>query len=631
MTRLQTSSPCFIARTESGATLAHRLAKALGGEVFLQASLLEGAKGAQRATSFEQVRECLRANFVAGHPIVAILASGIIIRTLADLLDDKHKEPPVVAVDETGAFAIPLLGGHRGANALAQKIAETLGGTAVITTASEAHFNLNQKTRFALDSPPFGWSLLTPPAETRATLSALIAGASANLEGLASEAAWLAPFNKEQNSANAVLISAHPWNKIPTAQKSHLSYGVGQLALGVGTSKNAAPASLISLVEETLAAHKIPPSAIAFLATWEGKRAEPAVVALAERLGVGIYGLSAPRLGAEAPWLSQPSAEVQRALGIPGVAEAAALTALGGGKRADILISKRKNADATCAVAYAPLPLLPKGVSLPALPTAQAQKASLSVVGLGAGDPAWLTSEALQHLANSDSWVGYTGYLERLVELFPEAAQARALYGSSLGEEQERAELSLALASTGKQVSLISSGDPGIYAMASPLFEALEAQTNKVSVAVVPGISAIQATAARVGAPIGHDFCCISLSDLLTPREEILNRVEAAAGADFVIAFYNPASETRRDLLDKALTIIEQARGGATEVILAHAVGHKDEKILHTTLNDLRPESINMRTLILIGSRTSRRIKGAETQHLYTPRGYKNARVKERA
>ena len=244
-----------------------------------------------------------------------------------------------------------------------------------------------------------------------------------------------------------------------------------------------------------------------------------------------------------------------------------------------------------------------------------------------AGGEAWLTGEALRHLAACEAWVGYTCYLERLVTLFPQAARKRGLYGSSLGEERERAELTLKLAEGGKRVvALVSSGDPGVYAMASPLFEALEASGSAVSVSVVAGISAIQAVAARVGAPIGHDFCCISLSDLLTSREDILRRVEAAAGADFVIAFYNPASRTRRDLLDQALSLIEQARGGAMEVVLAQAVGHKDEKITHTTLAELNPDLVDMRSLVLIGSSTTRRIRSAGAEYLYTPRGYGTAK-----
>ena len=649
---LDAEALCLIARTESGAVLARRLADGLGGEVFLQLALLEKGQGNVSATAFGQAIDCLRQCFSEGRPIVAVLASGIVIRALADLLDDKHKEPPVVVVDETGSFAIPLLGGHRGANDLAQQVAKVLGGTAAITTASEAHLNLSGEGGATLDNPPFGWTLLTSPEGTREAMGALIAGATAQLEGVAQEAQeaqWLEGLTplaktkaresrgKSTGGTESVSIKARAWTEIIETKiidspqqgaEKQLTYGVGQLALGVGTSKDASPDSLIGLVTETLSAHKIPLAAISFLATWEGKRNEPAVLALAKQLGLGIYGLSTPRLGAEAEWLSQPSEEVVRALGIPGVAEAAALAALGGGRQARLLIAKHKNHEATCSVAYASLFT---GTNLPALPVSKVEaekkgQGGVSVIGLGAGDAAWLTGEALQHLADCGAWVGYTGYLERLVTLFPEAARKRGLYGSSLGEEQERAEQALKLAQGGKRVALVSSGDPGVYAMASPFFEVLDASGSEVSVSVVAGISAVQAVAARVGAPIGHDFCCISLSDLLTSREDILRRVEAAAGADFVIAFYNPASKTRRDLLNQALKRIEQARGGAIEVILAQAVGHRDEKITRTTLAELNPDWVDMRSLLLIGSRTTRRIRGAGAEYLYTPRGYGTAK-----
>jgi cobalt-precorrin 5A hydrolase/precorrin-3B C17-methyltransferase len=177
-------------------------------------------------------------------------------------------------------------------------------------------------------------------------------------------------------------------------------------------------------------------------------------------------------------------------------------------------------------------------------------------------------------------------------------------------------------------VALISSGDAGIYAMASLVFELLHHEEredwNRVKVMVVPGISALQAAAARIGAPLGHDFCAISLSDLLTPREDILKRVRAAAEGDFVVAFYNPVSMRRRDLLEEARDILLSARPLDTPVVLACNLGREGEDVSVTTLEVLTTSQADMLTLVLVGNSHSRAVQRGESLWVYTPRGYGN-------
>jgi cobalt-precorrin 5A hydrolase/precorrin-3B C17-methyltransferase len=194
-----------------------------------------------------------------------------------------------------------------------------------------------------------------------------------------------------------------------------------------------------------------------------------------------------------------------------------------------------------------------------------------------------------------------------------------------MGSEMERAQEAIDLAAAGRQVALISSGDISIYAMASPIFEILRQrgwQGQAPEVEVFPGISAVQATAARLGAPLGHDFCAISLSDLLTPWPVIERRLQAAAWGDFVIAFYNPRSQKRDWQLPRAIEILLAHRPATTPVAVAHQVTRPQEQITLTTLGEFDPTQVDMFTLVLVGNSQSYVLAG----HLVTPRGYEEKR-----
>lgn len=239
----------------------------------------------------------------------------------------------------------------------------------------------------------------------------------------------------------------------------------------------------------------------------------------------------------------------------------------------------------------------------------------VSVVGLGPAGPEWLTPEARSELAAADVVIGYETYLRRVPA---RAGQQR--FASDNRVELERAEHALALAAGGARVAVVSSGDPGIFAMAAAVLEAVEARGTDpdVDVRVVPGLSAMQAAAARVGAPLGHDFCVLSLSDQLKPWTVIERRVEAAGAADLVLALYNPASRTRREPLHRALRILRGHRAPATPVVVARAVGSTEEAVTVTTLGGLDPALVDMRTLLIIGSSTTRVVG----DRVYTPRRY---------
>jgi precorrin-3B C17-methyltransferase len=251
--------------------------------------------------------------------------------------------------------------------------------------------------------------------------------------------------------------------------------------------------------------------------------------------------------------------------------------------------------------------------------TAQAWRARLDIIGLGPGADEWITPQVRDVLSNATDLVGYAPYLARLPQ---KAGQQH--HASDNREELSRARQALELAQLGRRVAVVSGGDPGIFAMAAAVFEALEygpPEWRHIEIAVAPGISAMQAAAARVGAPLGHDFCAISLSDRLKPWPLIARRLAAAAEGDFVIALYNPASQTRRTQIDAAFALLRKHKAGETPVVVAQALGRPDERIVITTLAAADPTIIDMRTLVIIGSRATRLVaRDGKPPFVYTPR-----------
>jgi len=253
-------------------------------------------------------------------------------------------------------------------------------------------------------------------------------------------------------------------------------------------------------------------------------------------------------------------------------------------------------------------------------------RGSVAVVGLGPAGPDWLTPEAQAELAAADELVGYETYLARV----PERREQRR-HASDNRVEAQRARHALELAASGSRVAVVSSGDPGIFAMAAAVIEALDGDPAlaDVEVRVVPGVSAMQAAAARVGAPLGHDFCVISLSDQLKPWEIVERRLDAAGAADLVLALYNPASRTRREQLERAVAVLRRHRADATPVVIARAVGAEDESVMVTTLGAIASpgtgelDAVDMRTLLIVGSSMTRAINSnGGPPRVYTPRRY---------
>ena len=607
-----------VAITAEGGGLARRIADALGDA---EVHGLRGRAG-DADVWFADTTRHVRELFEAGRPIAGVCAAGILVRSVAPALADKRAEPPVVAVSDDGAFAVPLLGGHRGGVELARRIADAIGATAAVTTAGDRRFGV------ALDEPPAGWTLANPE-DCKPFVAALLRGARVRAPAdLASTAPWLAASGLPFDDAGELAIRVDDAKAGDGGSPNTLVYRPHRLAVGIGCERGAAPDEIATLAHSCLDAAGLAPDAVAGVFSIDLKSDEPAVHALAESLGVPARFLPAPTLEAEAPRLRNPSDLVFREVGCHGVAEGAALAAVG--PEGELVVEKTKSVRGTCAIARAPAPLDASSIGSP--------RGELAVVGIGPGDTGTLTPEARTAIEDAGHVVGYRRYLELVADL----VRDQALHPYALGEECARAARAIDLAAGGERVALVSSGDPGIYAMASLVMEVLDGTPDpaarRIAVRVVPGVSAFQAAAARAGAPIGHDFCAVSLSDLLTPREVIEDRLAAAARADFVIALYNPVSAARRETFDRALRILRVHRGAETPIVVARNLGRAGERVEVIPLGDIDPERIDMLTVLIVGSTATRTFALGGARRAYTPRGYEagaeqvaEARAGERA
>ncbi len=598
-----TQSPAIVILSEAAKPMARRIAEALGGEVHgLARRVADGVDA-----GFADTGAHLSALFLQGRPVVGVMASGALIRLLAPHLTDKMSEPPVIAVAEDGSVIVPLLGGHHGANDLAREIATIVDGVAAITTAGDLKFGV------ALDQPPEGW-VLANPAAAKQVMADLVAGGTARLEG---EAGWLSETTLPFSSDGEIVLSVSDASEEPPA--NGLLYRPQSLVLGIGCERGADGEEVLALAVESLAQAGLSSASVGLVASIDVKADEVAVHHVARHFGCPVRVFDAATLEAETPRLKNPSDIVFAEVGCHGVAEGAALAAAGAG--GELVTEKRKSRRATCAIARAPIPFTAR--TLPGR-----ARGHLMVVGIGPGSEGWRSPEVSSMVAASTDLVGYSLYLDLLGPL----AKGKARHDFDLGKEEARVRHAMELAGEGKSVALVCSGDAGIYAMATLVFELLDKAdgpdglrdaARRIEIAVSPGISALQAAAARAGAPLGHDFCTISLSDLLTPWEDIKRRVRAAGEGDFVIAFYNPVSKKRRTQLAWARDALLEHRPASTPVILATNLGREGELIRVVPLGALNVDDVDMLTVVVVGSSNSSTVAtGDGRTWVYTPRGY---------
>ncbi|MBF2036722.1 MAG: precorrin-3B C(17)-methyltransferase [Leptolyngbyaceae cyanobacterium T60_A2020_046] len=559
------------------------------------------------------------------------LATGAVVRLIAPLLADKATDPAVVVVDEAGQFAISLCGGHQGGgDRLAQVVSQTLSATPVLTGAAHHHGIVGVDVL----GEPFGWAkgsgdwtgVASAIARKQPIQVIQEAGSTLWWDTLPTDHGWQRgwadptdPTEARPQPAARVWISPIQRQFSPTAEIPKVQWHPRVLWVGVGCERGTSAALIEQAIAAICEAHHLAMVAIAGLATLDLKADEAGLLAVCEARGWPLRCFAPEVLRPIA--VPNPSPVVEQAVGTPSVAEAAAIAAA----------CNPMNLQTPPITDEPPLLRVTKHVwrqpdqpGAVTIAIAQAEQeftdrpGHLWLVGTGPGRLDQITPAVKAAIAQADAVVGYQLYVDLIRPLLRSGQIVEAM---PITQEQQRADRAIALAQQGLSVAVISSGDCGIYAMAGLVFETLAAQDwpgHSPTVEVLPGISALQATASRVGAPLMHDFCAISLSDLLTPWPVIEKRLQAAAAADFVVALYNPKSQKRTEQIAIAQRIFAHHRPPETPVAIVRAAYRPDEHITLTTVQDLLTHPIDMLSTVLIGNSSTRLHAG----YMLTPRGY---------
>ncbi|MFQ6575541.1 precorrin-3B C(17)-methyltransferase [Pseudomonas sp. UM16] len=534
-------------------------------------ALIHGLEGRVEGAdcSYQEFGATLRQLYLQDTPIIALCAAGIIIRTLASLLLEKGVEPPVLAVAEDGSVVVPLLGGLGGVNVMAREIAAGLGVAPAITTSGELRFGT------CLLNPPGGYALADLELGKR-FVSDLLAGESVRIDG---EAPWLAQA------------------QLPQSEQAQLAIHVGCDAREVSANElviyprcvmvavTAAVPELATAVRDALRAARIAEPALACVLASESLMADPALHAAVAELAV--------------PLRFSPDANNATVLATQMLPQ--------------LLPPQAVNEGLAILVSSQPIDPLSIGRA----------RGRLAVIGLGPGAAEFMVPAVKAELARANDILGYETYV-RMAGPF---RADQVMYCTDNREEMQRARHAFELAVQGRSVVVVSSGDPGVFAMAAAVLEALHESTDPlwhaVELEILPGVSASLATAAQAGAPLGHDFCVLSLSDNLKPWSIIEKRLDLACQADLALAFYNPISRSRPWQLGRALEIVRQHRSAETPVVLGRDIGRPGQTLRTIRLQQMTPELVDMRTMVLIGSSTTCAFARADGDAwVYTPRWY---------
>jgi cobalt-precorrin 5A hydrolase / precorrin-3B C17-methyltransferase len=552
----------------------------------------------------------LRTAFESCDAVVAFLAVGAAVRSLAPVLGHKSTDAAVVCVDESLRHAVAVLGGHHGANELATRVSTVLGCTPVITTASDA------AGAPALDS--YGADLgftIENPSQLAPVGAALLSGAPIVLHGTDN---WpLPPLNITTADDPREPAAEITITDLTAGHAGCLIYRPKSLVVGVGASRGVTAGEVLDAVDRALAAADLSPASVARLASVDAKADEPGILEAARRRGWPVHFHPAAELAKiEVP---NPSAVVLTEVGTPSVAEAAARYDGPNRPLATLIVPKTKSVPGAISPSTAEVRAEPDAAPPPA-PMATAAiarltpRGRLALIGLGPGARDLLAPRAVAELRRASVVIGLDQYLDQIRDLLRPGTEVRA---TGLGSEEARARDAVETARRGRAVALIGSGDSGLYAMASPALD-LFADLDDVDVIGVPGITASLAAANILGAPLGHDHAVISLSDLHTPWPAIERRVTAAAQGDFVTVFYNPRSKGRDWQLGHALDILRQHRPPATPVGCVRDASRPAERAWISALSDFDPADVDMYTIVLVGSSHTRVAAG----RMVTPRGY---------
>jgi len=558
--------------------------------------------------------------------LVFCLATGAVVRLIAPLLEDKSRDPAVVVVDEAGKFVVSLCSGHRGgADRLTEAIALQLNATPIITGASSS-LGLPAVDLLGV---PFGWR--RGSGDWTGVSAAIAKSLPVEVFQETGSTLWQQhlpprhpfrlgfPEGQEKFSPKGrIWISFSERQFSPESDFPKVQWHPRVLWVGVGCERGTSQKAIASAVESVFQANHLAEASIAGIATIDLKADEAGLLEFCRERDLPLRTFTAEELASVT--VPTPSDVVAAAVGTPSVAEAAAILAAsspllegggGGIAAANLLVTKqiRRSPNETGAVTVA--------VAL-AETEYTGRVGQLLLVGTGPGILEQMTPAAQTAVNRADAVVGYSLYIDLIAPLLRPGQIVEAM---PITQERQRAQRAIALANWGLSVAVVSSGDCGIYGMAGLVLELLREtgwDGRVPMVEVFPGVSAVQAAAARVGAPLMHDFCTVSLSDLLTPWEVIQKRLEAAAIADFVVALYNPRSQKRIEHLVKAREIFLQHRPKETPVAIARSVYREDEQITLTTLEKMLEVPVDMLSAVLIGNKST----AFYEDWMITPRGY---------
>ena len=596
----------FIAFTGKGLELADRLSQGLQQQG--HTTTCTAGFGANKVNHKEWTRQ----QFETADALVFVGATGIAVRSIAPYLQSKKEDPAVVVIDEQGKNCISLLSGHiGGANELTQTLSDYCGARAIVTTASD----LNRV--FAVDNWAVDQELYIDETAgikmiTRALLTGQPAECSSDiaLEGTAP-------------TGVVVVDSAAPRTEgIPRFHVGHtltdadLDLISRTLILGIGCRKDTPQEAIETGVRTFIEQQGINPHAICCVASIDLKANEPGLVAFAANHNLPLVTFDAETLNAQEGDFSA-SEFVAGVTGTECVCERAAVAA--GGR---LIAKKTVTNGITCAFALRERSVAwPEPEQFQHVPTQEAPakecSSELIVVGLGPGDPAFMSQECVEALQTAEMICGYHVYVDLAKQVAPETP----VFTTPMTKEIDRCRAALEMAASGKRVAMVCSGDAGVFGMAGLCME-LAHEFNPVDIRVIPGITAALSGASRLGAPLTHDFCVISLSDLLTPWELIEQRLKAAAQADFCVALYNPASKKRSDYLQKACDLLMTGKEPETICGVVRNIGRPGEETWVGTLEQLRTYPADMFCTVFIGNSNTVIIDGK----MVTPRGYQKKR-----
>jgi len=562
----------------------------------------------QSIQPYSNLSTCIKKNFHQYNCHLFIMATGIVIRNIAPFIHDKTTDPAVVVLDESCHYVISLLSGHiGGANDFACEISQHIGAKPVITTATDLRGILSFDSLAAkIDA------VVENKDQIKLTSTHLLQKRKIAFIGpkhlydqyyqqMDHISFFHAPENKHIKDFESICIVSEKINPQTDNKDNVLLIRPRNLIIGIGLNKGTSQSEIENSVKKVFAEHHLSVLSVKGIATIKEKANEEGLTAFARNYQFQIHSVDKAEINRiSGDFFSPASPYAMKHLGVFGVAEPASFIAAG--QHAELIVHKQKIGNVTIAISK----------------TEQAsnviKKGKLFLVGIGPGDTDYMTEHARRIIEISDMIAGYYKYLELIRPLITNQTKIQ----TGMTKEKERVRAAIKAANDGNIVSLVCSGDTGIYGMAGLVFETIEDLKMDIEIEISPGITASTSAAALAGAPIMNDFITISLSDLLTPTEKVLDRIQTAAKSDMVTVVYNPKSKKRIALIQSLQKQFLECHDNSTPVAIVTHAFRSQQQIVITNLLDFLDFEINMNSILVIGNSDTTIINN----RMVTKRGY---------